>query len=48
MFPADQRRRLEASLPPNARVVVVDAGHTIHRDRFDEWMRIVGAWLDAP
>jgi pimeloyl-ACP methyl ester carboxylesterase len=45
-FPAEPRRRLEATLPSTARLVVVDAGHTIHRDRFDEWMRIVTGWLD--
>jgi pimeloyl-ACP methyl ester carboxylesterase len=45
-FPAEPRRRLEATLPSNARLVVLDAGHTIHRDRFDEWMAVVTDWLE--
>lgn len=47
VFPPEMRRRLEQTMPANARIVVVDgAGHVIHRDRFDEWMRIVGDWLE--
>jgi esterase len=40
-----QRARLVASLPPGARAVELDSGHTIHRDRFDEYLAHVLRWL---
>jgi pimeloyl-ACP methyl ester carboxylesterase len=47
VFPAEVRRALEPTLPGNVRVAVVDSGHTIHRDRFDEWLALVTDWLAA-
>jgi pimeloyl-ACP methyl ester carboxylesterase len=45
VFPAEVRRGIEPTLPANVRVAVVDAGHTVHRDRFDDWMATVTDWL---
>lgn len=45
--PPEARRRLEATLPRTARLVVIDSGHTIHRDRFQEWMAAVTDWLPS-
>jgi pimeloyl-ACP methyl ester carboxylesterase len=45
VFGGAARRQLIATLPGNARVVVADAGHTIHRDRFDEYLETVLAWI---
>ena len=42
----DARRELIAGIPAGSTVVEVDSGHTIHRDRFDEYVRIVTGWLD--
>jgi pimeloyl-ACP methyl ester carboxylesterase len=47
VFPPSVRTRLEPALPRNVRVVVLDSGHTVHRDRFDEWMATVSDWLAA-
>jgi pimeloyl-ACP methyl ester carboxylesterase len=41
------RRQLVDTLPDNARIVVADAGHTVHRDRFDEYLETVLAWITA-
>ncbi len=46
VFPAVARGQLEATLPAGSAVVVLDAGHTIHRDRFDDYVRRVLAWLE--
>lgn len=43
-----RRSQLIRSLPPTAEVVEFDAGHVIHRDRFDEYMATVLGWLGAP
>lgn len=40
------RRELEAALPSTAEITALDAGHTVHRDRFDEYMATLAAWLD--
>lgn len=40
------RRQLRATLPAHARVVEMDAGHTIHRDRFDDYFTTVLTWLE--
>lgn len=53
---ADERRSalgparalLIGALPPNARLVELDSGHTIHRDRFDAYLAEVLRWLDEP
>jgi len=47
VFSGDARRRLERTLPANARAVVMDAGHTVHRDRFEEYMAAVLDWIDG-
>jgi len=46
-FPEPARSQLRAILPPNARIVDFDAGHTIHRDRFDDYLATVLGWLNA-
>jgi pimeloyl-ACP methyl ester carboxylesterase len=38
------RARLHEELPPDARITEFDAGHTIHRDRFDEYMAAILDW----
>ncbi len=45
VFGGEARRRLAADLPASARLVVADAGHTIHRDRFDQYVAEVLAWI---
>jgi pimeloyl-ACP methyl ester carboxylesterase len=44
----DARRALIAGIPAGSTVVEVNSGHTIHRDRFDEYLRIVTEWLVEP
>ena len=46
VYVGDARRRLPAELPPAARLEVIDAGHTIHRDRFEDYMAAVLAFLE--
>jgi hypothetical protein len=46
VFRGEARRQLEATLPADARMLVVDAGHTVHRDRFDEYLTAVLEWID--
>ena len=38
------RARLHEELPPDARILEFDAGHTIHRDCFDEYMAAILDW----
>ncbi|HJP71245.1 MAG TPA: alpha/beta fold hydrolase [Candidatus Limnocylindria bacterium] len=45
VYRGDARRRLAHELPPNARLAVADAGHTIHRDQFEWYMATVVDWL---
>jgi len=40
-----QRDNLVSTLPPHARAVEFDSGHTIHRDRFDAYLAEVLRWL---
>jgi pimeloyl-ACP methyl ester carboxylesterase len=40
------RARLIGGLPPEAAVVELDSGHTVHRDRFDAYLAAVLAWVD--
>ncbi len=47
VFPPPVRDSLDGTLPEHVRVVVLDSGHTIHRDRFEEWMASVTGWLAA-
>lgn len=46
VYVGQARRRLVADLPATSRLEVIDAGHTIHRDRFDDWMAAVLGWLE--
>jgi len=46
VFGGDARRQLAGTLPADARMLVVDAGHTVHRDRFDEYVRAVVPWIE--
>jgi pimeloyl-ACP methyl ester carboxylesterase len=41
----EARRELESALPPTSEIAVLDAGHTVHRDRFDAYMETLLAWL---
>ena len=45
VFTGEARRRLATNLPEHSRMEVMDAGHTIHRDRFDEYVTRVLAWI---
>jgi pimeloyl-ACP methyl ester carboxylesterase len=38
------RERLRATLPTSARLEILDAGHTIHRDRFEEYVAALLDW----
>ena len=42
----EPRRRLESEPPPDGRVAVVDAGHAIHRDRFDDYLAAIVDWIE--
>jgi pimeloyl-ACP methyl ester carboxylesterase len=42
----EARAQLIGSLPAEARAVEFDSGHTIHRDRFDEYVAEVLRWLE--
>jgi pimeloyl-ACP methyl ester carboxylesterase len=46
VFGGDARRLLEASLPANASLEVLDAGHTIHRDAYEPYLEHVLRWLE--
>ena len=41
VMPAETRRRLVANLPAGSDVVVLQGGHTLHRDRFDDYLATV-------
>jgi esterase len=41
VFPSEARAKVIESIPAACQVKVIDAGHTIHRDRFDEYMAAV-------
>jgi pimeloyl-ACP methyl ester carboxylesterase len=45
VYTGEARRRLLAETPANARLVVADAGHTVHRDRFEEYVTTVLDWI---
>jgi pimeloyl-ACP methyl ester carboxylesterase len=38
------RERLRTALPASARIREFDSGHTIHRDRFDEYLAAILEW----
>jgi len=41
----EQRARLVAGVPPGSQAVEIASGHTIHRDRFEEYMAVLLGWL---
>lgn len=43
-----RRAELIASAPATATVVEFDAGHTVHRDRFDEYVAAILEWSRTP
>jgi pimeloyl-ACP methyl ester carboxylesterase len=44
VMPAEPRRRLEANLPAGSDIVVLTGGHTLHRDRFDDYLGAIRAF----
>ena len=38
------RERLRESLPASGKILEFDSGHTIHRDRFDEYLAAILGW----
>ncbi len=48
VFPPNARRQLAGRLPDTIETVVLDAGHCIHRDRFDEYVAAVVDWSGGP
>jgi hypothetical protein len=40
-----RRSDLFASLPSNATLVEFDSGHTVHRDRFEDYLPALWTWL---
>ena len=47
VFAGAARRQLHATLPAHARFVEMNAGHTVHRDRFAEYIAAVREWIEA-
>ena len=41
VMPEEPRKRLLANLPDGSDAVVLDGGHTLHRDRYDEYLATV-------
>jgi hypothetical protein len=41
-----ERQVLIDAVPSGSRAVELDSGHTIHRDRFDEYLATVLDWID--
>lgn len=48
VFPAAARQWLIGRLPADVTKVVMDAGHTIHRDRYDEYVSTIREWCGGP
>lgn len=46
VFPSTARARLAAGLPPTSEIRVTNAGHTIHRDRFTDYVDAVAGWIE--
>ncbi len=46
VFPPEARQALLTTLPGPSEIRVIDAGHTIHRDRFEEYVRAVTDWIE--
>ena len=42
----EARTALPGRLPAHSRVIEMDAGHAVHRDRFDEYLAAILAWAD--
>ena len=43
-----RRGTLIASLPPQSRAIEFDAGHVVHRDRFEAYMAAIEDWVAEP
>jgi pimeloyl-ACP methyl ester carboxylesterase len=43
----EARAALPGRLPKHSRVIAMDAGHTVHRDRVDEYLAAILAWADG-
>ncbi len=41
-----KREQLIGSLPPGSEAIEFDSGHTIHRDRFDDYVTAVLRWVE--
>ncbi len=48
VFIGDARLELRAGLPPHSRLIEIEAGHTIHRDCFDDYIAALREWLEPP
>jgi pimeloyl-ACP methyl ester carboxylesterase len=48
VFPRAARLSLDQQALPNVRRLVLDAGHTIHRDRFEDFVHLVVDWASSP
>jgi len=48
VFPRQARYQLAGTLAPTLKQITIDAGHTIHRDRFDDYMATILGWAVAP
>jgi pimeloyl-ACP methyl ester carboxylesterase len=46
VFRGEARRQLAATLPANASLEVIEAGHTIHRDAYDAYLDHVLRWIE--
>ena len=46
VFPEEPRGRLEANLPKGSDIIVIEGGHTLHRDAFDEYVATVLDFID--
>ncbi len=48
VFPPVARRALAEDPPAAVRQVVVESGHTIHRDRFEDYLALILDWASPP
>ena len=48
VFTPPARRQLAGTLPPTVRQITFDAGHTIHRDRFEDYVATILDWAGRP
>ncbi len=48
VFPPPARHQLAGTLPPAVRQITFGAGHTIHRDRFEDYVTTILDWAGRP